>query len=246
MLAKTMSKSNTRLEIDVVAHKKIAPRDRIKRISASQQIHDALRDRIISMELAPGQNLSRIEISDYYGVSQTPVREAMQRLEEEGLLLIYPQSKTEVSPIDISHAFETQFLRLSIEVEVTRRLSQMKNPSLLEPAKYLLGQQIMAREAGNIAAFSNLDRQFHQSLYAAVGVENLWDLIASRSGHIDRLRNLNLPDPGKSEEILHSHRLILEKIADGQVDEAVEAVRVHLSGTLAMAEEIKMRCPTYF
>ncbi|MBT9386077.1 GntR family transcriptional regulator [Pseudooceanicola sp. CBS1P-1] len=218
----------------------------IKRISASQQVHAALRDRIVSLQLLPGQSLSRTEVSETYGVSQTPVREAMQRLAEEGLLLIFPQSKTEVSRIDIDHARETQFLRLSVELEVTRRLTQAHDPAVLPEIETILQRQERAREAGDMGEFFVLDRSFHRTLCGLVGVETLWDLITARSGHIDRLRNLNLPDPGKPSSIILCHRQILAAIRAGDVPGAEAAVREHLSGTLAQIEDIRARYPQYF
>ncbi len=218
----------------------------IKRISASQQIHDALRNRIVSLDLAPGQYLSRAEVADAYGVSQTPVREAMQRLEEEGLLLIYPQSKTEVSRIDVSHAQETQFLRLSLELEVVRRLALAADNRAVDALQNIIARQELELANGDIDRFRVLDQDFHRHMCSLVGVGALWGLITARSGHIDRLRNLNLPDPGKSHSIMDCHRRIVATITAGQVAQAQEVVREHLSGTLASVDDIRRRHPEYF
>ncbi|MBB4121804.1 GntR family transcriptional regulator [Martelella radicis] len=219
---------------------------RIKRASASDQIHAALRARIVSLDLEPGRNLSRQEIAAYYGVSQTPVRDAMLRLEEEGLLVIFPQSKTEVSMIDVEQARETQFLRLSVELEVARRLSERADKTVLATAARVLSLQKATLAENDLERFAQLDRLFHQSLCEAAGVSNLWELIGSRSGHIDRLRNLTLPDPGKPASIIHYHSLILDSIAAGDAPAAEAAVRAHLSGTLSQIEEVKARHPDYF
>lgn len=221
-------------------------RGQVKRQSASQQIHEALRLRILSLELAPGQNLSRSEIADYYGVSQTPVRDAMMRLEEEGLLMIFPQSKTEVSKIDVAQARETQFLRMSLEIEVVKRLIEAQDPGLLAPVDDLLAQMQRAFEQGDLQRFAELDRHFHRALFEAAGVAPLWELVTGRSGHIDRLRKLNLPDPGKASEILGYHQRIVAAIRAGQAVEAEAEVRGHLTGTLAKADEISERHPEYF
>ena len=218
----------------------------IKRGSASAQIHDALRDRIVALEFAPGAFLSRSEIATYYGVSQTPVRDAMMRLEEEGLLIIYPQSKTLVSKIDVAHAQETQFLRLSIELEVTRRLAQESAADRICRARTCLSLQRAALESGDLDEFGRLDREYHGALYEAAGVANLWQIVTARSGHIDRLRKLNLPDPGKSTSILSCHDRILKAIETGDVPGAEAVVREHLSGTLAQVPKITEKYPQYF
>lgn len=220
--------------------------ERIKRISVSQQIQESLRSRIISLELHPGLGLSRGEIAKHYGVSQTPVRDAMMKLEEEGLLTIYPQSKTEVSKIDVDQARETQFLRLSLELEITRKLALEKASGSTATARKILSLQEKALSDGLLDAFAALDKQFHLSLFQSAGVANLHALVESRSGHIDRLRNLNLPDPGKASNILKYHRLILDLIEQGDARACDEAVRAHLSGTLEKVEQIVARNPEYF
>jgi DNA-binding GntR family transcriptional regulator len=70
--------------------------------------------------------------------------------------------------------------------------------------------------------------------------------VVRRSGHIDRLRNLNLPDPGKAATILADHASILQAAMSSSVAEAERAVRKHLSGTLGAIEQIKERYPQYF
>lgn len=219
---------------------------RIRRIPVSDQIHAALRDRIVSMALEPGRNLSRQEIAAYYGVSQTPVRDAMLKLEEEGLLLVFPQSKTEVSKIDVSQARETQFLRLSVELEVARTLTGRPNKAALGDARKIVELQQAALGADGLERFFRLDRLFHQALCEAAGVSNLWALITARSGHIDRLRNLNLPDPGKPANIVDYHGRILAAIEASDFATAEAAVRGHLTGTLSQVHEIRKRYPQFF
>jgi DNA-binding GntR family transcriptional regulator len=226
----------------------IGSASRIKRISVSQQIHDALRERIIALEFVPGQNLSRAEIADFFGGSQTPVRDAMLKLEEEGgrSARDLPQSKTEVSRIDVEQARETQFLRLSIELDVTRRLTLERRPDQLASARKLISAQKATLRDGDLEQFSHLDRKFHHALCEAAGVANLWQLVTSRSGHIDRLQHLNLPHPGKPDNILHYHKEILRGIEAGNIGMTEKAVREHLSGTLTAVDQIVARHPDYF
>ncbi|EAU46180.1 GntR family transcriptional regulator [Salipiger bermudensis] len=221
-------------------------RPMIRRASASVALHDSLRERILNLDLAPGQYISRSEIAAEYQVSLTPVRDALIKLEEEGLIHIYPQSKTEVSKIDLSHARETHFLRLSLELEIVSRLAAMGASAPVQPARSSLAQQIAAHDANDLSSFVRLDRAFHHALYEAIGMEALSSVIEARSGHIDRLRKLNLPAPGKSESIVGCHTRILEAIERGDVEAARAVLREHLSGTLAMADEIRERNPDFF
>lgn len=219
---------------------------KIKRGSASAQIPDVLRDRTVALDVTPGESLSRAKFAAHYGVSQTPVRDAMIRLEEEGLPIIHPQSRTLVSRIDVAHAGETQILRLSLEIEITRRLAQARSSNGTVKAHTRLSLQRPALAAGDIDAFARLDRQCHAALCDAAGTPNLWTIVAARSGHADRLRKLNLPEPGKSASILSCHERILAAIDRGQVAAAETVVRENLSGPLARVDKIMARHPEYF
>lgn len=214
--------------------------------SAAGRVYTKLRSDIISLNLLPDTVLSRAEIAKAHGVSQSPVREAIQELEREGLVISYPQSKTLVTRIDVHHARETQFLRLGVELEVTRTLSRMGNPDVLLPSQRVLRMQKMAGEDRDIPEFTALDRLFHLSLFQAAGFASLWHLISGRSGHIDRLRRLNLPDPGKIADVLQAHEQILAAIAAGDDAKVQQAVRHHLSGTLASLPAIIDLHPDYF
>src|SRR4051794_34004021 len=88
------------------------------------QVHEILRERILKVELVPGTVLSRASLQLEFGVSQTPVRDALMRLQEEGIVDVYPQYATVVARIDVDHARQAQFQRLSIELEAVRRLAE--------------------------------------------------------------------------------------------------------------------------
>lgn len=214
--------------------------------SAAGRVYAGLRARIVSLDLLPDTVLSRTGIAKEYSVSQSPVREAILKLEQEGLVISFPQSKTLVTKINVAHARETQFLRLSIELEVVKTLIELQDPDLLLPASRVLRMQKMAGEDSDISEFSALDRLFHLSLYQAVGVASLWHMISGRSGHIDRLRTLNLPDPGKISAVLNSHEGILSAIAKHDSQEVEAQTREHLSGTLASLPAIINAYPEYF
>lgn len=214
---------------------------------AAAQVYADLRDRIITLEIAPGVNLSRPALAAHYQLSQTPVRDAILKLEQDGLVEIYPQSRKLVARIDIEDARETQVLRMAIELEIARALALMPEKASLDRARdFLARQQRVRADENRLAEFVRLDRLFHQSLCEAAGRGRLWDLVVQRSGHLDRLRRLHLPARGKMTRILQDHHEILEAIAGSDLAGTEKAVRRHLSGTLAAAEEIAAAHPDCF
>jgi DNA-binding GntR family transcriptional regulator len=209
------------------------------------QVFEHLREMIISMTLIPGTVLSRTELAAQYGISQTPVRDALIRLGEEGLVYIFAQHATVVSAIDVRLARQAHFLRRSIELEVVSTLASAADPALIAALKTSLNRQRIMLEAEDFAEFSLSDQAFHRQMYEAAEVPDLWQLVRRQSGHLDRLRRLHLPAPGKAKAILQDHTNIVEAIAKGDSAAAQNGLRRHLSGTLSIIEEIRERFPSY-
>lgn len=211
------------------------------------QVYAALRAPIIDLTWRPGQIVAKDDIADVLGVSQSPVREALLKLETDGLVVVVPRSRTAISLIDIRHAREAQFLRLSIEVEVVRTIAGRADagPHLAELAALLKHQEIFAAH-GAFADFAASDDEFHLRLCRLAGVEGLWSLVNARRSHIDRLRHLDLPSQGKLEAVLRDHKAILAALEKGNAADAEAAIRGHLAGTLGRAGRLKAKFPEYF
>lgn len=210
------------------------------------QLYEALRDSISSLALPPGTALMRPEIAARFGVSQTPVRDALMRLQEEGLVDVYPQAATRVSKIDIAKAGQAHFLRRAIELEVIRDLATAPAPVLLANLRASLTRQRALCEAGDFMGFVAEDHEFHRMMYLAAGVDHLWLLVRRHSGHIDRLRRLHLPATGKMQRVLEDHSAIVDAVAAADPIAAQDRLRHHLSHTLSELDEIRTRHPEYF
>jgi len=212
---------------------------------AAPQIFSHLREQIVSLALPPGTALSRVALADYYGLSQTPVRDALMRLAGESLVNIYPQHTTVVSRIDVRAARQMHFLRRSLELEIVHGLSQVSDPVLIERLSGYIALQRASHASGQAQAFIDADQAFHRTMYEAVGMSSLWQLGQRHSGHLDRLRRLHLPETGKAERILDEHQRLLDAIAAQDVQRAQQILREHLAGTLSQVAEICKRYPDY-
>lgn len=212
---------------------------------AAPQVFEHLREQIISLELAPGAPLSRVMLAEAYGLSQTPIRDALMKLAEEALVEIYPQHTTVVSRIDIAAARQAHFLRRSIELEIVHLLAQKPDPLLIQQLQASIERQRACHTAGQYPQFMEADQAFHRDMHMAAGVTALWDMEQRYSGHVDRLRRLHLPEAGKAERIMDDHQRVLDAIAAGDAPRAQQALREHLSGTLSQVAEICKRYPDY-
>ncbi len=209
------------------------------------QVFERLREMILSLDLAPGTVLSRAELAARFGVSQTPVRDALMRLAQEGLVDIYAQHATVVSRIDLGAARQAHFLRCAIELEVVRTLAESADAALVARLRATVARQKGLHDAEDHIEFAAADQAFHRQMYEAAGVPELWDMVLRLSGHIDRLRRLHLPAAGKALAIVRDHTAIVDAIARGDPGAGQTALRKHLSGTLAQVEKIRERHPDY-
>src|SRR3954452_8746635 len=173
---------------------------------AAPQVFGRLRELIISLELPPGSPLSRTALATQFGLSSTPIRDALMRLDEEGLVEVYPQHATVVSRIDIKRAQQAHFLRQALEVEIVRALALDHGGELIDDLNHAITLQQQSAKAGDFAKFMAADNDFHRQLYIAADKTELWSLVKSRSGHIDRLRRLHLPTPGTAQDIVRHHK----------------------------------------
>lgn len=212
---------------------------------AAPQVFERLRELIVSLELPPGTVLSRQELAERFGLSQTPVRDALMRLGAEGLVDIFPQHATVVSRIDLSAAKQSHFLRRAVELEVVRVLAEQADDELVAVLQSHIARQQAVAKSDDFAEFVRADQAFHHTLYEKAGVPDLWQLVRRGSGHVDRLRRLHLPMPGKTQAVVRDHRRIVDAIAKRDSDLAQRCVREHLSDTLGKIDDIRQKSPAY-
>src|ERR1700688_1131405 len=231
-----------------VAPRRAVPRspERLDRDrQAAPQVFERLRGMIISLALPPGSALSRAALAGQFGVSSTPIRDALMRLEEEGLVDVFPQYATVVSRVDVRLAQQAHFLRQAVELEIVRGLAVSHDAAVVADLNRTVALQQQFAKARDCEKFMAADNEFHAQLYAASDKQDIWVLVKSRSGHIDRLRRLHLPSPGKAQDIVRHHKLIAKAIGAGEADEAQKHLRTHLSGTLSELAQIRARYPEY-
>ncbi len=215
--------------------------------SATYRVCEDLRRRIVHFELPPDTVLPRSELAEHYAVSLTPLREALQKLEAQKLVNIYPQSRTTVTRLVVSEILSAHFLRIAVEVEVVRRLADVPDPAVVKTLNTIVTmQETLADHEDEKQSFQELDELFHQTMMAGVGQSNLHSTLRGQMGHLARLRRLDLPGPGKVAQILGAHREIIASIEAGDPKKAQNAMREHLSQTVGRIESLRAEYPDYF
>jgi DNA-binding GntR family transcriptional regulator len=214
--------------------------------STKERAYWSVRESIISAVLEPGQKVSESEIASQLGVSRTPAREALAALREEGLVAIVPQLGTYVTPISEAAVADAVFAREALECAAMRLAAEAAQPADLTPLYANLEAQEQARVAGHVDAFDALDAELHQRLCDLSGHGIAWTLSRRVSGHLERVRKLDLRDPEMLAVVLQAHRDIVAAVAAND-PEAVEArLRSHLRRVLSTIPALRRRHPGFF
>ena len=197
--------------------------------SKTARIYLDLRRRIRELELPPGSRLNKNEIALEYGVSRSPVSESIARLAEEGLVDVYPQSGSFVSPIRREDVRESLLIRTGLEVEASRRVAALADAALIASLEANLAQQEQALEAGDMATLYELDAGFHAIIFDALRSPRGHRVLEETRALLDRSRFHALPAGDRARETVAEHRRIADAICTGDPELAGAAMRVHLT-----------------
>ncbi len=214
--------------------------------TASARIYADLRAEIVSLLRRPGAAISEAEIALSYGVSRTPVREAILRLSDEGLIEIFPQSGIIVSRIPVAALPEAIVIRKALEETTARMAAQVATPSHILALRSLLQRQREADTARSSEAFHQADELFHATIAEIAGYPGIWRLILQVKVNVDRMRRLTLPQAGRMTGVIAEHAAILSAIEKHDRDGAASAMGKHLERLLRDISTIKDINPEFF
>jgi len=210
------------------------------------QIYQFLLNAIVTVRLFPGIGLKEKEITERLGVSRTPIREALLRLEDEGLVQIFPQSGTYVSKIKIEAVLESQFIREALECSVARYAARNRNDELLESLSRKLEDYETALNDDEMKLMYEKDEEFHRTLANFCFPTRLWKITNQAKLQMDRVRHLSLPIPERQINVLKEHRCIFQNIADGNETGAEKAMKEHLEYIHHDLKIVQRKHPDYF
>lgn len=209
-----------------------------KRQQKSDQIYQLLRRRIILLEMKPGSQLMEKELAAQYGVSRTPVREAIQKLADEGLVTIFPHSATIVSKISYRMAEEGFVIRRALETDSVRLAAERATPVVHEQLSEIVAQMYRILADGRLAEYIEVDDALHRTIAEASGVFRLWRFVMMAKIDLDRMRQLSAPIPGHLARVTEQHAQIVDAIRRGKPDLAELAMRVHLESSFEVMSQM--------
>jgi DNA-binding GntR family transcriptional regulator len=207
--------------------------------NTTSKVYRLLRQLIVEVRLLPGRALSEKEVAAILHVSKTPVREAIIRLSEEGLIKVVPQGGTFVATIEVQRYIEACFIRFRLEVGAAAEAAKRHTFEDLGRLELLLNQQIEAVEKEDYTNFFELDESFHKAIFAAARLSGVWAFVNQAKGEIDRMRHLKMVfGVRRTGEVIDEHRAIVEAIRDASPDAAVAAMSRHLGSLESKITEL--------
>ncbi len=214
--------------------------------TAASRIYADLRAELVSLARRPGEPISEGAIASSYGVSRTPVREAILRLSDEGLVEIFPQSGINVSRIPIAALPEAIVIRRALEETTTRLTAELATPSQILALHSILERQREADAARDRDAFHQADELFHATIAEIAKYPGIWRLIQQVKVHVDRFRQLTLPQRGRMTTVIAEHERILSAIEAHDAEKAAIAMTRHIERLLGDIAGIKNLNPELF
>ena len=200
----------------------------------------------MSLQRRPGEAISEGEIALSYGVSRTPVREAILKLSDEGLLEIYPQSGIFVSRIPIAALPEAIIIRRALEETTARLAAERATSSQILALHSVLERQRESSAARDSDAFHQADETFHASIADVAGYPGIWKFIQQVKVHVDRYRRLTLPQHGRIALVIAEHEAILTAIEAHDPEGARRAMEIHLETLLDNISTTQHINPEFF
>ena len=207
-----------------------------------ETIYQTIRTDIIRMRLRPSERLSEKELGLRFGTSRTPVREAIVRLVEDGLIEVRPQRGTYVARISLQAVRRARFVRSALELAIIREAAEHGVPeAVLEEAKRAIADQ---ENAGlDPELFTTADDMFHRTFANGVGYGDIWSVVENQKAQFDRIRFLSLPNVTPIDHLIEQHRMILSAVEARDPDRAEKTLRTHLSIVVETASALMRTNP---
>lgn len=203
-------------------------------IPKAEHIYWLLRQAIVHLEMQPGAVISEKDLCSEFGVSRTPVREALQRLSDEGLVDIFPHSGTYVSRISFSVAEEGFVIRRSLEIESVRRAAARITDEDIAKLRNIIGDMRKILENDTLGKYLDSDDTLHGAIAGISGYPRIWKFITLAKVHLDRMRQLSAPVPGHLAMVTEQHEAIVRALQNRSADQAELAMRIHLDSSFAV------------
>ena len=205
-------------------------------------VFNTLRQAILRGELKPGERLMEIQLANKLGVSRPPIREAIRKLELEGLVLMIPRKGAEVAEITEKSLRDVLEVRRALEELAVELVCEKITEEQIQDLKDAAEEFKESLESGDITRIAEADVKFHDVIYMATDNQKLIQLLNNLREQMYRYRVEYLKRSDFHQQLIDEHEEIIETIESGQKDRAVQVVCQHVDNQVeAVMDTIRMK-----
>lgn len=199
--------------------------------SLPEMIANDLRERILSGDMSEGEPIRQEALAEEYDVSRMPIREALKRLNAEGLIQWANNRGGTVTKHSIAEIGEIFDLRILIETDLFRRAIPLMSLADFDLCEKILGQMEISYDEDDVSRWGTLNHEYHSALYAAAGRGLTKDILDRINVQSDRYVRLHLSVMEQREPAKEEHRNLLKLARDRNVEAACDLLAAHIERT---------------
>jgi len=191
-------------------------------------VSEALRNAIQEGILQPGERLMEIQLAEELGVSRTPIREAIRKLEQEGFVVMIPRRGTYVANISLKDISQVYEIRSALEELAAGLAAERITEDEIEVLERMVVEIADYIESGDMDKIVAADVEFHDVLYKASRNLRLAEIVNNLRDQILRFRSISMNQPGRLAKTWEEHREMVEAIASHNATQARKIARMHM------------------
>ncbi|MFJ4170899.1 GntR family transcriptional regulator [Paenarthrobacter sp. NPDC089714] len=209
----------------------LAPAADASRKSLADIAYESVRDRLLTLDIKPGDLLNDDQLAKEIGIGRTPVREALKRLELDRLVVTYPRRGTFATRVEVTDLAFISEIRVQLEPVAAARAARVATPASREHLRRVAAEvKAFDLRAATVVETLKLDASVHQGIYAAAANPHLEDVLIRYDNLATRIWCMVLDRLPNLEHHVHEHVDLLQAVIDGDEAKAAELARVHVSG----------------
>lgn len=209
--------------------------------ASPQQIYDSLKQMITSLEIIPGSRLTETQLAEFFNVSRTPIRSALQRLESDGLLCIKPKQGCFIRNIDMLQVSQYYEVRIALESMVLEEIANLKDHAELRELCKRWDPHTCIFGTKPTDAMKQQDENFHIDLAKISKNQVLCDYLMDINNHIRVVRRLGWPDTRSVKDTYEEHFLICQSLLNNDLKTAQKEMTKHIRKSQDQANRVTLK-----
>lgn len=212
-------------------------------------VFETLKQEILDLRLKPGQMISENDICERFGVSRTPVRDALRLLQEQGFVETIPYRGTYVTLLSLDNIKQMIYMRVAVETMVLRDFLEVRSPMVMEDIRHQIAKQqaLILEQDFEPEQFYRMDARMHSIWFTAVRRQKLWEMLQAQQLHYTRFRMLDFITETDFTRIIGEHKELFRLIEARDEAGLEAALKEHLYYSMKrMRKSIEVDYRDYF